>query len=61
MPPKTAKEIMMELIAEQPDDSSYDVLLDELLMLRMIERGLDDHRAGRVVSQEQVKKEFSRV
>jgi len=53
----SAKEEMLQIIADQPEDSSFDELLHELAMARMIERGLKDHQEGRVISHEQVKRE----
>lgn len=50
----TAKEEMLRLLQEQPDDSSYDELLRELAFARMIERGLADSDAGRTVSHEEM-------
>ncbi|MBC8044741.1 MAG: hypothetical protein IAF08_14990 [Rhizobacter sp.] len=46
----TAKEEMIQLIQAQPDDSSYDELLKELLFAQMIARGLTDSAAGRTLS-----------
>jgi predicted transcriptional regulator len=46
----TAKEKMMEIIQQQPDDSSYEEILRELAFARMIERGLQDSRDGRTIS-----------
>ena len=48
-----AKQLMVEIIARQPDDSSYDALLRELAYARMIQRGLRDSEAGNVISQEE--------
>ncbi len=50
----TAKEKMTEIIQNQPDDSSYDEILKELAFARMVERGLDDSRAGRTISNEEM-------
>jgi predicted transcriptional regulator len=50
----TAKEEMLRLLQEQPDDSSYDELLRELAFARMIERGLADSDAGRTISHEEM-------
>ena len=50
----TAKEKMTEIIQNQPDDSSYDELLKELAFARMVERGLEDSRAGRTISNEEM-------
>jgi hypothetical protein len=35
----TVKERMLEIIQEQPEDSSYDEILRELAFARMVERG----------------------
>ena len=48
------KEIMSKIIQEQPDDSSFKDILRELAFERMVERGLDDSRKGRVVSNEEM-------
>lgn len=41
------KERMVDIIQEQPDDSSMDEILRELVLALMISRGLADSRAGR--------------
>jgi hypothetical protein len=46
---RTAKEQMVEVIEQQPDDSSYDEILRELAFARMIQRGLEDSRSGRII------------
>ncbi|MDP3662646.1 MAG: hypothetical protein U1D41_13435 [Nitrosomonas sp.] len=43
---------MTEVIQSQPEDASYDEILRELAFERMIERGLEDSRNGRVISNE---------
>jgi hypothetical protein len=50
----TPKEQMVEMINEQPEDSSYDEILRELAFNRMVDKGLDDVRSGRTVSNEDV-------
>jgi len=50
----TAKEKMTEIIQNQPDDSSYDEILKELAFARMVERGLEDSRSGRTISNEEM-------
>jgi hypothetical protein len=45
----SAKEQMLKVIQQQPDDSSYDEILRELVLARMIERGLADSQAGRTI------------
>lgn len=54
----TAKETMAEIIAKQPDDTSFDALLRELAYARMIQRGLADSDAGKTVSAEDAREEI---
>ena len=51
----TAKETMSEIIARQPEDSSYEEIMRELAYARMVERGLADADAGRTVTQREVR------
>jgi predicted transcriptional regulator len=37
----------------QPDDATYEEIMRELAFERMIERGLSDSRAGRVISDDE--------
>lgn len=46
------KEKMTEMIQSQPKDANYDDILRELVFECMIERGLEDSRNGRVISNE---------
>ena len=50
----SAKEQMVRLVQEQPDDSSYDEILRELAFARMVDRGLADSQGGRTVSDEEM-------
>ena len=50
----TTKQKMTEIIEQQPDDSSYDEILRELAFSQMVERGLDDSRADRTISNEEM-------
>ena len=50
----SAKEQILDLVERQPDDSSYDEILRELAFARMIDRGLADSRADRVISHEEM-------
>jgi len=43
---------MSEVIQEQPEDASYEEIIRELAFEHMVERGLDDSRSGRVISNE---------
>jgi len=53
-PLPSAKETMTEIIARQPEDSSFDEILRELAYARMVQRGLEDADAGRTISDDEV-------
>lgn len=53
----SVKEHMVQIIRDQPEDSSFDEILRELAFARMIERGLEDVDQGRTVSHEEVRRE----
>jgi len=48
------KEIVTEVILEQPEDSLYEGILRELALEQMIERGLKDSKEGNVISSEEM-------
>lgn len=50
----TAKEELTRLIEEQPDDSSSEEIVRELAFHVMVERGLADSDAKRIVSNEEM-------
>jgi len=52
--PMTAKQQILEIVEEQPEDSSFDEILREIALARMIERGLADVDAGRTISHEEM-------
>lgn len=52
-----AKSMVTEVLATLPDDASYDEILRELAFQRMVERGLDDARQGRVISHDDIKRQ----
>ncbi|HEU4620003.1 MAG TPA: hypothetical protein VFV10_18340 [Gammaproteobacteria bacterium] len=49
----TAKDELTRLIQEQPDDSSAEEIVRELAFHVMVERGLADSDARRVISNEE--------
>ena len=55
----SVKEEMTRIIHEQPDDSSFDEILRELALARMIDRGLQDSAAGRTVSDDEMKRQMT--
>lgn len=48
------KERMKEVIDAQPADATYDEILRELAFEKMIDRGLADSRAGRVIDNDEM-------
>jgi predicted transcriptional regulator len=48
------KKRVIHIVQEQPDDSTYDEILRELVFEKMIKRGLEDSISGRVHSNESV-------
>ncbi|HUH05245.1 MAG TPA: hypothetical protein VML75_24770 [Kofleriaceae bacterium] len=55
----TGKQRIVAILDDQPDDSTYEDLLRELVFARMIERGLADVDAGRTVPQEEMEARIS--
>lgn len=55
----TVKEKVSEIVQAQPDDSSFDEILRELAFSRMIEKGLEDARQGRMISNEEMQKRIN--
>ena len=51
---RSAKDIIKEIVDEQPEDSSFDEILRELFFARMVDRGLEDSLAGRTISDEEL-------
>ncbi|MFQ5882342.1 MAG: hypothetical protein ACE5I9_07705 [Candidatus Methylomirabilales bacterium] len=49
-----AKEELTKLIKEQPEDSSREEIVRELAFHVMVERGLADSDAGRVISNDEM-------
>jgi hypothetical protein len=49
-----AKEQLIRLIEDQPDDSSYEEILRELAFGAMVEWGIVDSDAGKTISNEEM-------
>jgi len=54
------RQAVLEMVKGLPDDASLEDIQYHLFVLQKIERGLQDAEAGRVVSQEEMEKRFSR-
>ncbi len=55
----SAKQHLITILQQQPDDSSYDELIKELAFARMVDRGLKDVEAGRTISNDDVRREIA--
>lgn len=51
----SAKDLIKQILENQPDDSSYDEILRELAFKRMVDKGLADIAHGNVISNEEMK------
>ncbi len=54
MQTQTVKEKIAKLVLAQPEDATYDEILKELAFAKMVDRGLEDTRAGRVISNDEM-------
>jgi predicted transcriptional regulator len=50
MQTQTIKEKITKVVMSQPEDATYDEIMRELAFSRMVDRGLEDVRSGRVIS-----------
>ena len=50
------KEKMTEVILSQPEDATYEEIMRELAFERMVARGLEDSRQGRVVANDEMQR-----
>jgi predicted transcriptional regulator len=55
----SAKQHLITILQQQPDDSSYDELIRELAFARMVDRGLKDVEFGRMTSNDEVQREIA--
>lgn len=54
MQTQTAKERISQVVLSQPEDATYDEIMRELAFAKMVDRGLDDVRAGRIISNDEM-------
>lgn len=54
MQPQTVKERIAKVVSSQPEDATYDEIMRELAFAKMVDRGLDDVRAGRIISNDEM-------
>ena len=56
----SAKQRIVETIMKLPDDATVEEAMECLYLLAKVVRGLDDARAGRTVSPEEIRNRFIR-
>ncbi len=54
MQTQTVKEKIAKVVLSQPDDATYDEIMRELAFAKMVDRGLEDVRAGRIFSNDEM-------
>lgn len=54
------KRTVQQTIEQLPEEFTLDELLEKLIFINKIERGLKDSQSGRVTSHEEVKKCFTK-
>ena len=54
----SAKESVLQAIHRRPDDADYRAIAEEIAFLAALEQGDQDIQAGRVVSNEEVRKKL---
>lgn len=52
----TDKDRVTRLLADLPDDTTFDEILRELAFARMVEKGLADSKAGRTITTAELKR-----
>ncbi len=53
-----AKQTVENILHSLPDDSSYDEILKELAFAKMIDRGLNDSKRNKTISNEEMKQKI---
>lgn len=51
---QTVKEKIAGVVSAQPEDATYEEIVRELAFERMVARGLNDPRTGRIISDEEM-------
>ena len=54
------KKQIKEIIDSLPEDSSYDEIIKELAFHKMIEKGLEDSKNNKLISNEEMKKRIKK-
>jgi len=52
----TVKELVQDVVKAQPEDATYEEIMREMAFDRMIARGMEDSRKGRVVNNSEMER-----
>lgn len=55
----TAKEQVSEILKKQPEDATYEEILRELAFEKMVQNGLADSRAGKVIPNAEMRRRIA--
>jgi hypothetical protein len=55
---ETVKQVLIQIIQDQPDDAGIDEIIRALAFERMVERGMQDVRSDRVHTNQDVEKKI---
>lgn len=55
----SAKEQVAEILKKQPEDATYEEILRELAFEKMVQNGLSDSRAGKIVSNPEMRRRIA--
>ena len=56
---QTAQQTISRIVMKQPEDSSYDDILKELLFKRMVDRGLQDSKEQNTITSDEMLKKIN--
>ena len=56
----SAKQRVIEAVRQLPEDATVEDAMERLYFLAKVERGLEDAKAGRFVSHEEIRRRFVR-
>jgi predicted transcriptional regulator len=60
MAANTTKDRVMEAVEKLPPDATIEDIMERLIFLAKVERGIEDVEAGKTISHEEVKRRFVR-
>ncbi len=56
----TTKELVLKAIADLPDDADIDDVIDRILFVHKVQRGIEDLEAGRTFTHAEVRQQMAK-